>query len=153
MFERIITTDDEGNEQIDLNEIIGINGTVAGDTINLIKLNIPNHITANIGLFPTSMFTLEKSRLLIYGKTSAPRIRGSVNLLSMDIPELLTKSDKINLKFEGQETELKVDNLLLNNSDINISSAFKFLQSGIFKIDKLKLTAIILVCSSDETSI
>ncbi|MCR5260475.1 MAG: hypothetical protein K6C94_01420 [Candidatus Gastranaerophilales bacterium] len=144
LFKRVITTDDDGNEQTHYKEIIGIDGTIAGDTVNLLQISIPKHLKGHFCLFPKSDFTLERSRLLVYGKTAKPRINGALNVLNLSIPELLTTMNKLNLKFSGQKAEIDVNRLTLNNSDINLTAMFKFIQSGIFAIEKITLNSKII---------
>ena len=59
LFTRTVTVDEKGNEIVNLNEVFGIDGTVAGRMINLIKITMPKALEGKIYVFPNSAFTLD----------------------------------------------------------------------------------------------
>lgn len=138
------TVDDNGKKQEIQNEIMGVEGTVAGNMINVLKINIPQALTGNISLFPSSKFTLGQSRLFIFGKIANPRFKGSLNIKDLQIPELLTSLNDFHLKFNGQKSEIEMENLLLNGSDFDISTVFNTIPNSVFKIDELKISSNML---------
>lgn len=140
-FTRNIVTDENGNEKVHLKEIFGIDGTVAGDTINLIKLNVPHPLTGRIYLFPNSSFKIDRSRIFVFGKTYNPRIRGRFKINDVNIPELLLGLRELDMKLDGINSDLSIKNLSLNGSEINIETLFKTLQSSTFELAKLSVNS------------
>ena len=51
-FEREVTVDKKGNEIVNLKEVLGIDGTIAGDTINLLKITMPKTLNGTLHIFP-----------------------------------------------------------------------------------------------------
>ena len=141
LFVRKTTTDSKGNQIVRLNEIIGIDGTIAGDTINLIKFNIGQPLYGKIFMFPNSAFKIDRSRIYVYGKTYNPRIRGRFKVNDFNIPELLLGLNELDLKLDGIKSDLSLKNLNLNNSEINIDTIFRTIQSSVFELEKLSVNS------------
>ena len=138
-FLRDISVDEKGNEKVNLKEVIGIDGTVAGDTINMIKVSIPHSLRGKICMFKDSDFTLGQSSIFIFGKTDNPRFRGRLRVSNISIPEILTALSDFDLRLGGQKANLKIGGLSLNSSVLNIDTVFKILQSGIFELENAVL--------------
>ena len=116
MFNREITVNEDGEQTEKLNEIIGIDGTIAGDTINLIKITIPENLNGKLFVFPKSKLTFNANKLFIYGQTSAPRVRGDFVINDISIPEILLKADDLALNFKGQRLYFLVNNLMASSN-------------------------------------
>ena len=141
LYTRTVTVDEKGNEIINLDGIFDIDGTVAGDRINLIKINIDKNLSGKIHVFPRSSFLAEKSRLFVFGASATPRVRGTLNIKDISIPELLTSVDNIGLHFAGHDLNFSVDNVLLNGSDISAKGVLSILPSPILNISNLNVNS------------
>ena len=139
LFTRTVTLDDEGNEIINLDKIIDLDGTIAGDNINLLKINIDKNLSGKIHVFPHSSFMLSKSRMFAFGPLSLPILRGSIDLRELRIPELLTSIDGINLNLRGHDLDFSLNNILLNGSDISTSGVLSLLPSDLINITNLDI--------------
>ena len=121
IYIRTVSIDEEGNEIVNLEEVADIDGTIAGDRINLLKINLPKIVSGKIYAFPQSSFVRDKGRLFVYGSTSNPIIRGTVNVREITVPEILTSIDNVKLDFKGHTLGFDVANVLLNGSDISVN--------------------------------
>lgn len=121
LFTRTTTVDKKGNEVITLEEIFGIDGTIAGDMINLIKITMPKALNGNIYVFPQSKFNVS-GKAFVFGKTSAPRLRGGFDIANLSIPELMLNLRKAELDLQGRQAAINLSDLLLNGSDLQIKS-------------------------------
>jgi len=139
-YERQTTVDEKGNEIITLNEILGIDGTIMGNRINLMKVTMPNELTGKLFAFPRSSF-IANGKAFIFGETSHPRMRGGFEIRNLAIPELLLNLRKGNLRLKGSDVELSAEDLLLNGSDLGIDAIFKLIQNGIFTLDNVNVNS------------
>ena len=138
LFTRVVSVDKKGNEVIHLNEIFGIDGTIAGSTINLIKLTMPEVLQGKIYVFPDSSFTL-KGRAFIFGEAAAPRIRGEYEINNLSIPELLITLRSADLRFKGHAADFNVRDLILNGSDIQTNGTISLIPSSVLRISDLNV--------------
>ena len=139
-FTRDITVDEKGNEIITLGEVFGIDGTVEGNRINLLKITMPNELRGKIHVFPKSEF-ITHGRAFIFGETSHPRMRGGFEIKSLAIPELMLNLRKGDLRLKGGDIEVSAEDLLLNGSDLGINTNFKLIQQGVFTLDNLNVNS------------
>lgn len=137
-FERIVSVDEKGNEVVTNDEILEIDGTVAGGRINLIKITMPKPLTGNIFVFPKSKFTVS-GKAFVFGELLNPRMRGGFDIKNLSIPELLTSARNISLRFRGHEADLNIDDLLLNGSDMQIRTTFSMIPSSVFNVLNLNV--------------
>ena len=138
LFTRVVSVDKKGNEVIHLNEIFGVDGTIAGSTINLIKLTMPEVLQGKIYVFPDSSFTL-KGRAFIFGEAAAPRIRGEYEINNLSIPELLITLRNADLRFKGHAADFNVRDLILNGSDIQTNGTISLIPSSVLRISDLNV--------------
>ena len=138
LFTRVVSVDKKGNEVIHLNEIFGVDGTIAGSTINLIKLTMPEVLQGKIYVFPDSSFTL-KGRAFIFGEAAAPRIRGEYEINNLSIPELLITLRSADLRFKGHAAAFNVRDLILNGSDIQTNGTISLIPSSVLRISDLNV--------------
>ena len=141
LFTRTVTVDDKGNEIINLDSILDIDGTIAGDRINLIKVNMPKNLSGKIFVFPRSTFLTDKSNLFIFGASSSPLIRGSINIKEINIPELLMSLENLNLNFRGHDLDFDLRNILLNGSDISVKGTLSLLADRVLNVSGLDVTS------------
>jgi hypothetical protein len=140
LYERNVSVNEEGNEVVSLNDILDIDGTIAGNRINLIKINLANALNGKIFVFPKSSFKVD-GKAYVFGETSSPRFRGGFNIQDLTIPELLITLKDASLKFVGHSANLKVDDLLLNGSDIQVSNKISLVPSSVLNISNLNITS------------
>ena len=137
-FTRNISVDEKGNEVITLDEVLGLDGTIMGNRVNLIKVTMPNELRGKLYVFPRSEF-ITHGKAFIFGETSHPRMRGGFEIRSLSIPELMLNLRKGDLRLKGDSIELAAEDLLLNGSDLGINAIFKLIQEGVFTIDNLTI--------------
>jgi len=136
LFTRNLTYDDKGNEIITLDEVFGIDGTIVGNTINLIKITMPRQLNGNIFVFPESKLTLD-GKAYVFGETSSPRMRGGFEISNLAIPELLMDLRNANIRFRGHEADINIEDLILNGSDLQVKTTFSLIPSTILNIVNL----------------
>lgn len=140
LYEKNVSVDEKGNEVVTSDEIFGIDGTIVGNRINLIKITLPNILTGKLHIFPRSKFSVT-GKAFIFGETSNPRMRGGFQIQNLSIPELLTDIKNLGIKFRSQEADIDVDGLLLNGSDMQIKTTFGMQHSSIFNISNLNIVS------------
>ncbi len=140
LFTRSVSVDEDGNEVVNLNEILGVDGTIEGNRINLIKITMPQDLRGKIYVFPKSEFTL-RGRAFIFGESFAPRMRGGFNLSGVSIPELLLTLREANLQFRSHAADLEVKDLILNESDIQSKINLSLIPSEIMNIKNVDVTS------------
>ncbi len=141
LYIRTVSVDEKGNEIVNLQDILDIDGTIAGNRINLIKINMPALLSGKIYAFPQSSFVRDKARLFVYGSTSNPIIRGGVNIREIKIPELLTSIDNIKLDFKGRILGFDLTRILLNNSDLTVNGDLDLNSSNVLNISNLDVSS------------
>ena len=141
VYIRTVTIDEEGNEIVNLENIIDIDGTIAGSRINLLKINLPKIVSGKIYAFPKSSFVRDSAKLFVYGETSNPIIRGSINVREIKIPELLTSLENIKLDFKGHTLGFNLDNIILNNSDISINGNLDLNPSSVLNLSDINVNS------------
>ena len=141
IYIRTVSVDENGNEIVSLDDILDIDGTIAGDRINLLKINLPKIVSGKIYAFPKSSFVRDKAKLYVYGPTSNPIIRGGVNVREVKIPELLTSVDNVKLDFKGHTLGFDLRNILLNASDISVNGDLDLNPSPIASVSGLNVTS------------
>lgn len=140
LFTRTISIDEKGNEIVHLNEVLGLDGTIAGKRINLLKITMPKALNGKIYVFPKSNFDVA-GKAYIFGETSSPRLRGGFNVTNLSIPELLLTLRNADLKFRGHEADFDVQDLLLNGSDIQAKGSISLLPSSVLNLLNLDVSS------------
>lgn len=138
LFTRISSVDKKGNEVISLNEIFGIDGTIAGQTINLIKITMPKTLQGKLHVFPKSSFSL-KNHMFIFGELSAPRFRGETVLNNLSIPELMLTLREGKIQYRSHRANFSVKDLIMNGSDIQTEGVISLLPSSNLNINSLNI--------------
>ena len=140
LFTRTVTVDEKGNEIVNLNEVFGIDGTVAGRMINLIKITMPKALEGKIYVFPNSAFTLD-GRAFVLGETATPRMRGGFTVKNLSIPELFLTLREANLRFRGGNADFELKDLILNESDIQTQGSISLAPASVLNITKLDVNS------------
>ena len=116
--------------------VVSVEGTIAGDNINIIKVKMPEEIQGNLTAFKNSFFKA-KSNLLIFGKLSEPRMRGLFRISELSIPELYTKMDNLLMSFRGHTLNVSTENLVMNGSDLKIDTDVSLIPASVTNIHRL----------------
>ena len=133
IFKRIVSVDEKGNEVVSLGEVLGVDGTLEGDRINLIKITIPETLKGKIYAFPQSAFEF-KGRAYVFGEMAAPRMRGGFDIANLSIPELMLTLRDANLDFKGHTADFVLKDLILNESDIQLNSKISLIPASVINI-------------------
>ena len=133
IFKRIVSVDEKGNEVVSLGEVLGVDGTLEGDRINLIKITIPETLKGKIYAFPQSAFEF-KGRAYVFGEMAAPRMRGGFDIANLSIPELILTLRDANLDFKGHSADFVLKDLILNESDIQLNSKISLIPASVINI-------------------
>ena len=133
IFKRIVSVDEKGNEVVSLSEVLGVDGTLEGDRINLIKITIPETLKGKIYAFPQSAFEF-KGRAYVFGEMATPRMRGGFDIANLSIPELILTLRDANLDFKGHSADFVLKDLILNESDIQLNSKISLIPSKVLNI-------------------
>lgn len=139
LFERNVTVDEKGREVVTLNDILDVDGTIEGDRINLIKVNL-KPLTGKIVVFPSSVFKVD-GKAFVFGETASPRMRGGFDVQGLKIPELLLDLRKAGVKFRGHDMDFKAEDLILNGSDLQIDGTMSLVPSSVLRITDLKVVS------------
>ena len=139
LFERTVSVNDKGQEVVSLNNILDVDGTIEGDRINLIKVNL-KPLTGKIVVFPSSVFKVD-GKAFVFGETASPRMRGGFDVQGLKIPELLLDLRKAGIKFRGHDMDFKAEDLILNGSDLQIDGTMSLVPSSVLKITDLKVVS------------
>ena len=139
-YTRNISVDKKGNEVVTLEDILDIDGTIAGDRINLIKITMPKTLTGNIYVFPQSNFKVN-GRAFVFGETSAPRMRGGFEVTALSVPELFIDIRKALLSFKGTHVDFNIEDLILNGSDLQIKGGFSLIPAQVFNVLNLDVSS------------
>ncbi|MBQ7450388.1 AsmA family protein [bacterium] len=145
LFERISSIDEKtGETTTKLNEIIGIEGTITHlktePFINLLTINIPKELKLSLNGFKKADFNLS-GKLHVFGKTSIPRFKGGFYIKNLQIEDLLSSIEKVNIDFIDRQLNIDIVNMLLNNSDLNIKFQSKLIPSNTFSIENLDINS------------
>ena len=139
-FTRNVSVDEKGNEIVNLDDILNVDGTIAGDRINLLKITMPKALTGKIFVFPQSSFKVD-GRAFVFGETLAPRMRGGFEITNLSIPELFLDLRRGNLSFKGHQADFSVNDLIMNGSDIQTKGSFSLLPTPVFNILNLDVSS------------
>lgn len=133
LYTRNIVTDDKGNQTTAYKEVVGVDGTIVGNNINLLKITMPEALRVSIHAFKNSMMEV-KGHLFVFGDMASPRFRGGYEVKNLSIPDLMMTMDKCNLAFKGKELVIKVADLLVNGSDFNVDTTLSLEPAAVLNI-------------------
>jgi len=133
LYTRNIVTDEKGNKSTVYKEVAGVDGTIVGNNINLLKITMPETLQVSIQAFKNSMMDV-KGHLFVFGDIASPRFRGSYDIKNLTIPDLMMTMDSANLGFKGKELAAKVSNLLVNGSDFAVDTTISLEPASVINI-------------------
>ncbi len=126
-------------------EVAVVSGTITklntpAPFINQINIVIPEDLEVKIAAFKDSLFSLG-GKLLVFGQAHSPKYRGEFQVWDLNIPELYTTMKTLNLEFWAKNLVVKVEELLLNGSDIEVSSTASLEPAEVFTVNNLEVTS------------
>lgn len=133
LYTRNIVTDDKGNKSTVYNEVVGVDGTIVGNNINLLKITMPETLKVSIQAFKNSIMDL-KGHLFVFGDVASPRFRGGYEIKNLSIPDLMMTMENCSLAFKGKELVAKVTNLLVNGSDFAVDTTVSLEPASVINI-------------------
>ena len=140
LFTRASVVAEDGSESVILNQIIDVDGTIEGDTINLLKIDIPKNLTGKLFVFNNSAFNIEATKLFVYNKIYNPLYKGSLRIKDIKIPELYTSVDSLDLTLIEDKLNFALSKILFALSDLNINGIYN-LKSEKPAINNLNITS------------
>ena len=123
--------------------VVSVEGTIAGDNINIIKINMPEEIQGDLTAFRNSFFKA-KANILVFGKLAEPRVRGLFRISELSIPELYTRMDNLLASFRGHVLNVLTENLVMNGSDLKIDTDISLVPANVINIHKLIFSSNLL---------
>ena len=125
-------------------KITGISGVVESVSSShpLLKLNfsIPQSVVLSNVAMPTSSLTL-KGDVAIKGDVASPLLKGFVSVKDVNIPDLLTKVQDIDLELNEQILGAKIQNLDISGTSLNIDAEASTKLGSVFLIKSMKITS------------
>ena len=101
-------------------KLVDLTAILDNGHINLFRINIPEEIKGNIGIFPKSTFAT-KGKITLNGKPDDLSYGGDLKISQINIPEILFKTNEVDLDFISDGLNIKTKDIDLNNSKINAS--------------------------------
>ncbi|MBR1424639.1 AsmA family protein [bacterium] len=104
-------------------EIIKVRGIISNIStqpfISLVKIILPENLNGSIYILPKSKFTLG-GHLHIYGKPEKPVITGKIDIKKFNLPELLTRMNRIVIELGSNKISAHASKINANGNDLNI---------------------------------
>ena len=124
-------------------EVAVVSGTITklntpAPFINQINIVIPEDLQMQICAFKNSLLNLG-GKLLVFGQAHSPKYRGEFQVWDLNIPELYTTLKTLNLEFIAKNLVIKVEELLLNGSDIEVTSTASLAPAEVVTVNDLKV--------------
>ena len=133
IYTKNLVTDEKGNTSTVYNEVVGIDGTIVGSNINLLKITMPETLRISIQAFKDSMVDV-KGHLYVFGELASPHFRGNYDVKNLSIPDLMMTMENADLAFKGKELVAKVTNLLVNGSDFSVDTTMSLEPASVINI-------------------
>lgn len=111
--------------------------------INLFRINIPETQSGQIGIFKNSKFDT-KGKITLNGSFDDLDFGGDLKITNIDIPEILFKTELIDLDFASKNLNLKTKNIDINGSKIDANLKADLKPANIFKINDIDVKSGIL---------
>lgn len=140
IFIKKTVTDEKGNQSIVYDEVLGLDGTIVGNNINLLKITMPQTIRMSIQAFKDSLMDI-KGHLFVFGDVASPRFRGDYIIKSLTIPDLMLTVDNADLAFKGKELVVKIKDLLVNGSDFNVQTGISLNPASVINVTSLDVVS------------
>jgi len=124
-------------------EVAVVSGTITklntpAPFINQINIVIPEDLQMQICAFKNSLLNLG-GKLLVFGQAHSPKYRGEFQVWDLNIPELYTTLKTLNLEFVAKNLNIKVEELLLNGSDIEATSVASIAPADVMTVNNLEV--------------
>ncbi len=99
-------------------KIVDLTAILDNGHINLFRISIPEELSGNIGIFKNSAFKT-KGKITLNGKPEDLDFGGDLKIYDLNIPEILFKTNLIDLDFVSNGLNVKTKEIDLNNSKID----------------------------------
>ena len=118
-------------------KIVDLTAILDNGHINLFRINIPEELNGNIGIFKNSTFKT-KGKITLNGKPENLNFGGDLKVYDLNIPEILFKTNLIDLNFVSDGLNIKAKEVNLNDSKVD-GSLYAGLKpvNNIFKIENI----------------
>ncbi len=136
-------------EDYDLNlsgmdEIIKLTGTIANldranPSINLLKLT-SKPLSFSLAGFPNSNIDLN-TNINVFGNLNSPRTKGHIIAKNIVIPDLKLNANQMSATMNGKQAKLATDGLILNESDLKLTSDLDLSKIPLIWLRNLKITS------------
>ncbi len=103
-----------------LEKIIDFSADIENNYIKQISLDIPKNQNAKISIFKNSSLIL-KGKLIIEGYLNSPNYKGDLKIKNISIPELLSKSELIDLNLSNKTALIDIQKADMNSSVLDLS--------------------------------
>ncbi len=133
LYKKNTVTDEKGNQTTVYKEVFGIDGTIVGNNINLLKITMPEALRVSIQAFKDSLFDV-KGHLFVFGELASPRFRGGYDVKNLTIPDLMMTMEHGSLAFKGKELVAKITNLIVNGSDFAVDTTISLEPASVINI-------------------
>ncbi len=143
--EPTVFSNDFETNMLGAKEVAVVSGTITklntpAPFINQINIVIPEDLEIKICAFKESLLNLG-GKLLVFGQAHSPKYRGGFQVWDLDIPELFTTLKTLDLDFLAKNLNIKVEELLLNGSDIEVTSTASLEPAEVLTVNNLEVTS------------
>lgn len=140
-YTRTYIEDENGEKTEILNKIIGIDGTVEKNNINLLKIDIDKDLEGKLSVFPQSKYVLHKAKLYLYGNLNSPVYKGDLRISNISVPEILASIDNVDLNLKETDLNFDVQNLKMLESDLGVKGKYSLVSDVVSNISDLDITS------------
>ncbi|MBQ9688173.1 hypothetical protein IJV79_00895, partial [bacterium] len=141
LYIRKNTVDEEGQTQITFDPVITVDGTIVGDYINKLTIDVPKELDGVIYAFKSSKFKVNPSKLHVFSNLSAPKFKGKLSISDIAIPDLYLTLSKAVADFRETFMHFDVSELILNGSDMHIDGDLSLIPSSVLELSNLNINS------------
>lgn len=105
-----------------------------------LDFSIPQSMNVSIPFMPSASLKA-KGDMSIYGTTTAPLFKGFMAIRDINLPDMLTKVQEVDLEFNGETITAKLQNLDVNGTQLNIDADASTKFSSVFLIKTMRVTS------------
>ena len=124
----------------DSTKIIDIAAIVENNHLNLFRINILKELKGQIAIFKNSSFKT-KGKIVLNGRFNSLNYSGNLKIWDLNIPEILFKTNLINLDFFLNKLSLNLNQINLNSSKIDASLKVNLAPSSVLQADDIYLNS------------
>lgn len=125
---------------LNTSKIIDLTAILDNGHINLFRINIPEELSGKIAIFNKSTFNT-KGKITLNGDFDDLNFGGDLKISNINIPEILFKTNALDLDFISNGVNLKAKEIDVNNSKINASLKVNVKNPSLIKIDDIDINS------------